>query len=220
MFGDWRVMFRDHGKLVASSILTATFCLTGCSNSPDAFEMISEVQEGADRVRVYSSWSELQRLSHSRADEFDVLQVVGEVLAVDDGAAFSWSTEPDGGEQRTQLPFDSDDAMVRTLHLTVRVDRVVGYSSEVQREDEIMIGVAFSAESDLSGARDSFNDLPQSLFFLTKTAVFDYEPNLWGVLEDGALLAVPNDDGYLSFPALERNDAVQPPKGTSLEDVE
>ena len=201
------------------SVLASLVLLSGCGGPGDtAFDAVREFAGDADRVSPYASWEELE--SFATSGEGGVALVVASVVEVTEGAAFRWQVDTYRGEQREQLPYDSEEATVRTVHLVVEVAEVFGRSGlDVGRGQQVTVGLAVNEEADTDDVVDSLEDLPPSLFFLHRSAVYDYEDGLLGVLQDGLLVAVPDGDGELSFPALPFDAPLQPPDGTTLDSL-
>jgi hypothetical protein len=131
--------------------------------------------------------------------------VVGHVTSVSPGRAHDWpeDIEPDGVE----VPFDDPRAMSRTVHAEVAVTEVL--AGEVAT-DTIVVGFAFGASTPFDVIADGLPALGEVVFFLyAGSPVYAYDPGVWSVAEDGAVLAEVESDGRLTFPAVEPYRAEQ-----------
>lgn len=128
--------------------------------------------------------------------------VVGHVTSVSPGRAFHYE---DAEHSTTEVPFDDPRAMWRTAHAEVAVTEVL--SGQVQ-EGTIVVGVGVGPSFDvLAAGLPALGDLV--LVLDSSSAVYDYDPTLWSVAEDQAVLAEIGSDGRLTFPALEPYRAEQ-----------
>lgn len=128
--------------------------------------------------------------------------VVGHVTRVSPGRAFHYSDEE---HSTTEVPFDDPRAMWRTAHAQVTVTEVLG--GQV-RAGTIVVGFGAGPSFDvLAAGLPALGELV--LVLDASSAVYDYEPGIWSVAEDGAALAEIGSDGGLTLPALEPDRAAQ-----------
>ncbi len=128
--------------------------------------------------------------------------VVGHVTSVSPGRAFHYS---DDEHATTEVSFDDPRAMWRTAHAEVAVTEVLSGQVEV---GTIVVGVGVGPSFDvLAAGLPALGDL--LLVLDSSSAVYDYDPALWSVAEDQAVLAEIGSDGRLTFPALEPSRAEQ-----------
>ena len=92
-------------------------------------------------------------------------------------------------------------------------------TSSVAPGDTVRVGLALDPDLTLQDVEKDFLGLDGAVFFLQRTAVFSYEKDLFGIVEDGALVAIPGRGGQLNFPMLSGIDTVQPPEGTTTADL-
>lgn len=183
----------------------------------EAFDSIRGGNENASRERVYKSWDELVAMSAEGKPGQDAVDaaVVGDVTGVTEGRSFVWDIDDDG-ETRTEVKFGDDKAMIWTYHLSIKVSSVVGTGGDTIKPGwTVTVGIAVDPDVNLDAVKNDFSAIEGALFFLQKSPVFDYADNLYAIVEDGALMAVPDNDGNLSFPLLDGADELQPPKGTT-----
>ena len=129
---------------------------------------------------------------HAIADLF----VAGPVLRVTEGVGLNWTfDERENTEQRIVLPFGDPEAIINTVHVTVRADSRVTDGLVADPGDEVTFGLAFSGLFSLMAMREELVDHPGVAVLLYEPSPFDYAEGLWGVLEDGGLLGVVNDKG-------------------------
>ena len=174
-----------------------------CGSDGEALEHIAHRADSASRVRPYSSVTELRDLITERKESGigNELVVVGEITEVQRGASFSWDVDDLGREVTTQYPFGDDRAMGHTIHLTVAVSEVIAPPSEVSIE-RITVGLVIGSGIGFDAVENDYSDLGTVVLFLTQSAVFDYEPGIYGIFEGGALMGVLKNDGTLRFPTL------------------
>ena len=125
--------------------------------------------------------------------------VVGHVTSVSPGRAFHYD---DDEHSTTEVPYDDPRAMWRTAHAQVAVTEVLG--GQVPGDTLVVgfvVGPSSAAFDLLASGLPALGDL---VFFLgTSSAVYDYEPDIWSVAMDGAVLAEVEADGRLTLPAAE-----------------
>jgi hypothetical protein len=221
---------RDRQRLVqvVAAAFAAVVLLTACSADGKAFESIRGGAENAERVRSYESWGDLIALAKSGgrsdgggriADPIDAA-VLGDVIDVEEGRSFKWDVGPEGSELRLETEFGSSDAMISTYHLTVKVSTVIGPTDAKDAAgSSMLIGLAVDSDVTLKDVESDFSSITGAVFFVSKSPVFDYDSRLFAIVEDGALMAVPADDGSLTFPLLAASDSVQPPGKTRASDL-
>lgn len=212
---------RDGACFVPALVATALL-LAGCSSGGKAFESIEGSNENADRVRVYDSWDELVKMSREGEPGTDPVAagIVGDVKGIEKGRSFRWEDDPEGEDLRVETEFGDPDAMISTYHLTVEVSSVFGADSDdVATGSPVLVGIAVDPDVSLEDVEKDFSDISGAVFFLQRSPVFDYDRSLFAIVEDGVLMAVPDDEGDLSFPLLGADDPVQPPDGVKAEDL-
>jgi hypothetical protein len=125
--------------------------------------------------------------------------VVGRVTGVSPGRGFY---APEEDEASTvEVPFDDPRAMWRTIHAQVAVTEVVGGQLS---EDTIVVGLGWGTQMPLEVAAQGLPALGDVVLFLeTSSPVFDYDPGLLSIAEDGAMLAEVELGGRLMLPAIE-----------------
>lgn len=134
------------------------------------------------------------------------LVVVGEVTTVDKGAGFR--PVPESVEQRDdgdgiEIDFDDPDAVWKTVEFTVKVSDILSAGADGSEADlpEVRVGLAIDRSDDFELISAGLRDLGMSVFFLLEdSAVFAYDPSLFAVVLDGAMVATVGDDGALSLP--------------------
>lgn len=136
--------------------------------------------------------------------------VVGRITDVQPGVGFA---DPASGVEGKPLhdgimvPFDSKDALWRTVHLTLDVDEVLsGIPTDTKR---IRIGLAIgNVNADEQHIRDGLIALGQTAWFLQRDywPGFSYDKTLYSDIEGGRLIAQVMPDDRLVFPMLEQDD--------------
>lgn len=120
--------------------------------------------------------------------------VTGRITEVEPGVS-----QVSSGEDSVALAdFEDCRAMARTLHLEVSVDEELGPTDV---SGSVRVGLAIGASVDPNEMMAGLESLGQVLLFLSaESAVFDYDPSLYRILENGALLGVVGADGRVEFP--------------------
>ncbi len=175
-----------------------------CGSDGEALEHIANRSDSASRERPYSSVTELRDLITQRKESGigNELVVVGEITEVNRGASFSWDVDDTTDTViKTQYPFGDDRAMVHTVHLTVAVSEVIAPPSE-ENIGTTTVGLVFDSGIGFDAVNNDYSDLGTVVLFLSQSAVFDYEPGIYGIFEGGALMGVLKNDGTLRFPAM------------------
>lgn len=191
--------------------------VTGCGG--EAFDSIRSGNSNTDRVRSYASWEELVKEATEVGEDSIDVAVVGEVTGVEEGRSSTWDMES-GREERTVLQFGDSRAMSSTYHMNVEVSALVGENDVgVTRGSVVRVGIAVDPEVTLSDVEADFGAIDGAVFFLVDSAVYDYEKDLFGIAEDGSLVASAGVDGDLSFPMLPGSDPIQPPDGVEVADL-
>lgn len=139
--------------------------------------------------------------------------VVGSVVRVEPGESHWW---PDIDEEITEglgrhtVEYNADKADVSTVHVTLRIDRSIVAPSQpadvrgqLRAGREVTFGLVFDAPADPEAYEAELKAGGQLAVLLVRSSpVFDYDPNIWAVLEDGALMGFVQDD-VVEFPAFE-----------------
>lgn len=126
--------------------------------------------------------------------------VSGAVVDVTPGRGFSWTFDDDI-ETRVEHKFNGEGAQVSTVHLTVSVDHAVTVPSERDLSGStITVGLALAAPVDLAAIHRELVGGDKIVALLVHSPVFDYEPAVWAVLDDGEFLGRVGSNGAVSFP--------------------
>lgn len=138
---------------------------------------------------------------------FADLYVTGRVVDVSPGIGLNWTDEDDEDagdtEQTIELEFNSDDALISTIHVTVDVTRSIADPRAPLEPDQIVFGLALDSPVDLDAAREELVSLGQvALLMYQPSPVYAYDPSVWTILEDGAFLGLVGTDGSVTFPVL------------------
>ena len=185
--------------------------LASCGGVRDgeALEHVAHRADSSSRVRPYSSVTGLRDLVIERKESGvgNELIVVGEITAVDQGASFSWDVDDEGNEVTTEYPFGDDNAMGHTVHLTVDVSEVIAPDAE-EEPAQITVGLVVDSGVSFDAVENDYSSLGTVVLFLKQSAVFDCEPGIYGIFEDGALMGVLQDDGTLRFPTLSKPEVL------------
>ena len=189
-----RILMKRFAYVVVT-VVGAAIVSACAAPSQDAFGIIGDRQAN-NSYEITGTLPELL----ANADELGITVVEGTVDTVEPGAGMTWTLDDNGeNEQRQILPFDDDAAMVRSVHVTMSAERVLVGSSDGAT---VRFGLAISDDSDAAKLRDGLSG-NEYVAVLTASPVFDYEPGLHGVLFDGGLLCIWDDERNLDCPALD-----------------
>jgi len=202
-------------------------------------EQISALSESASYDQpLYASPVEATPLTNFVVDGEPVgsasdLLVVGTVRTVNAGQGYSWPGGPQvEGEDSTRVvhDFNSSEAWISTIHLVVDVETSLHTETRYADRSEVTVGLALLSpvNKELEG-----RTIVAALHSNEKT-VFDLEDGVFGVLRDGQLLGFVDDEGNVTFPALELDqdlgratastvrlaDILDPPSVVSLRTVD
>ena len=201
--GEEQTMTMTRAKLLLILVL-GILLPASCGSDGEALEHIAHRADSGSRVRPYSSLIELRDLVIERKESGvgNESVVVGTITEVSRGGSFSWDVnDTTDTVVKTQYPFGDDRAMVHTIHLTVDVSEVIAPPSK-KNIGTITVGLAVDSEIGFDSVENDYSDLGTVVLFLTQSAVFDYEPGIYGIFEGGALMGVLKNDGTLRFPTL------------------
>lgn len=159
-----------------------------------AMPQVRYVIDGSEPISVAEAW------------------VIGRVVSVEEGRSFRW-TETGDEETRHEVEFNAPDAQVSTIHVTVSIERSIVDSNQPKTVHTSLapgrtatFALALSAPVRLGAAEAELRASSQLGALLYRPSpVFDYAPELWAVLEDGAFLGQVRD-GVVEFPALDGHD--------------
>ena len=185
--------------------------LTACGSAQQGdggtFDALRARMGSADSVRNYDTVGQAVALTAAGGPSAPAIAVVrGDVTAVEPGVSNSWELTDDG-ESRTILPFGDESSWSDTYHLTIKVNDVIAQGPRTDLGPTLTVGIALPPDSaDLDQVRADFEQVDDAVFFVQESAVFDYEPSLLGISENGTLIGFVND-GSVTYPLLEAPDA-------------
>lgn len=167
-----------------------------------AMEMMTARSGGVSYLRPYESLEELlpsvtfrlpgQGLFHP----VDAV-VLGSITSYEEGPWFSNSAN----DPPRPLAIGSKEANWKTGHLVVRVIEDIG---DTNVGNDVTVGVAFSIEEDMETFAKGLVAAGPLVFFLTgESPVFAYDEDLYGIVEDGGMIAAILPGGDLSLPGVE-----------------
>lgn len=217
MLMSWRIP-------VAVALLCVSSVVSGCSLSEHSSSNSSVASDRQARAYVV-------RLLHNRYDavkrivpyqklsevlpntEFKApgrpVQVYSDVVVrgqiVDVSPGYGFVTQHQDDPSGTQADFDDPDAAWATVHLTLEVVEQLDSDSNPSTPGTpatLQVGYAVAPGVDVQTLEAGFRALGDVVLPLEKSPVFDYDPELYGIVADGGLLAT-LQDGRLSLPALE-----------------
>lgn len=137
--------------------------------------------------------------------------VVGTVLSVDEGRSYAWPNGPDVVGQpsgKLVLPFNAPEAMVSTVYVSIDVERSVGADGAPVLPEKVRIAFTILGKADLRPFRD---ELPGTrvaaiLESSKRSPLYEEDPDVYAILENGQFLGVIDVNNIVSFPAWESGD--------------
>jgi len=143
------------------------------------------------------------------------LVVVGHVAAVSPGAGYA--VEGEDAPSGALVPFDSDQAMWRTVHLRFSVETVVGGKVE---SNSVNISLAVGGSMTMDRIKESLLGPRLVLFLYRGSPVFQEDPSLLAVVANGNTIVTVDNSGRLDLPAWpERADVTDLLRGVETLDL-
>jgi hypothetical protein len=184
--------------------LLVGLCAAGCGESSSSeaqqkylIEHLEARNSSTSRMHVYDTLEELlpqvvYRGPSGEGKPLTTAVVRGAIIDVDPGRAFV-----DGERGSREVAFDDRSADWRTIHLAVEVDEVIGGAVPKR----LVVGLSIGGGADPDEIGKGIQTLGSVVLFLGQpTAVFDYDPSVFAMVEGGALLATVSPDGRLHLP--------------------
>ena len=147
------------------------------------------------------------------ADPYPVsdLFLVGTVLEVLGSKGYSWSGEPqtEGQVSSQRLhDFDDSEAIISTVHLSVRVTDSLYRDKAFEGLKEITVGLALLSPIDLESLKSEImgKTIAAPLHSNERTFFSDHEPGVFEVLRGGEFLGYVGADNEVTFPAARTVD--------------
>ena len=129
----------------------------------------------------------------------------GGVTSVTPGVSTSYALTEDGNET-TVLDFGDERADVDTYHLTVEVRDVIAHGPSVAVGATVQVGIALPPDIDPDEVVSDYERVDDAVFFVQESPVFDYDPALLAITEDGTFMGLV-DDTTVTYPLMEVPDA-------------
>ena len=181
-------------------------CGSAQQGDGETFDALRARMESADYVRNYDTVGQAVAMTAAGGPSAPAIAVVrGDVTAVEPGVSNSWELTGDG-EDRTILPFGDENSQIDTYHLTIEVSDVIAHGPTTNLGPTLTVGIALPPGADLAQVRSDVEQIDDAVFFVQESPVFDYEPGLLGISENGTLIGFV-DDGSVHYPLLEVPDA-------------
>lgn len=193
--------------VAAAVVAGLTACGNGQQGDGETFDAIKARLESASSAREYDTVGEAVAMTAAGNRWPPALAVVrGGVTAVQPGVSMSWELTDDGAE-KTILPFGDEAAEISTYHLILEVDDIIARGPGAELGSTLTLGIALPPDSvNLDQVRADFEQVDDAVFFVADTPVFDYEPGILGISENGTLIGFVND-GAVTYPLLEGPDS-------------
>lgn len=217
---------RCRARAVTLAVLVIAVAACGENSAdPSVVELIADRTHALTRAPVpYTSVVEAMPSVLYLVDGREGLRmsdayVVGTVIDVQEGRSFNWTEGTDSSE-RIEVPFNSADAKISTVHLVIKVDRSIVAPGQPEIDHTtVTVGLALNAPVAVDAAREDLSTGGRVAVLLVRSSpVFDYDPALWAILDDGEFLGQVSVEGAVSFPALAKRGLV--PDGLTIEQLE
>lgn len=217
---------RRRTRAVTLAVLAITVAACGkTSADPSVIKLIADRTHALTRAPVpYTSVVEAMPsvlyLVNGREElRMSDAYVVGTIIDVQEGRSFNW-VEGTNSSERIEVPFNSADAKVSTVHLVIKVDRSIVAPGQLDIDQTtVTVGLALNAPVAVDAARKDLSTGGSVAVLLVRfSPVFDYDPALWAILDDGEFLGRVSDEGTVSFPTLAERGLV--PDGLTIEQLE
>lgn len=182
--------------------------LGACTTGSGTLDALRERGAGGGSTRPYDSLDDLlgnveYQWSAGQPQPLTVAVVIGRFESAGPGVAFTVAgADAPGGRSED---FDAPGATWKTVEASFVVDQVI--SGALDRADRVQVGLAFGPDIDPATVEDDLRRLGRTVLFLDRSPVFAYNPQLYGTVADGTLLATVADDGTLALPALDADQA-------------
>lgn len=178
---------------------------TGTMSRGDVIAAISTRQEGGGGIRPFNSLTGLLENTEYKVGDasprpLTEAVIVGRVVDVEPGRGFR--VDGDDAPDGIETDFDDPDALWRTVHASVRVESVISGAAD----QLILVGFAFDPRLPLDDIKKQMIGFGRVLMFLNKSPVFDYDPDVYATVLDGALLGLIDHEGHIALPALEETE--------------
>lgn len=179
--------------VVGTAVLALASVLGGCGTSyraiedPPPADVLCWSHEDV-AVTVLGSYADVLPNTLFTAEGSDCepealtpLVVVGEVVAVEKGPAWSGEEAPEGSEEDSvRVPFDDPDALWKHVHATVEVDEVLA-SVDGSAPRRVTVAFGLDGFEDFGSARHQLLREGRWVFPLRQWAGVDYSHGLWSV---------------------------------------
>lgn len=217
---------RCRTRAVTLAVLAIAVAACGkTSADPSVVELIADRTHALTRAPVpYTSVVEatpsVLYLVYGREElRMSDAYVVGTIIDVQEGRSFNWA-EGTNSSERIEVPFNIADAKVSTVHLVIKVDRsIVAPGHPDIDQTTVTVGLALNAPVAVDAARKDLSTGGSVEVLLVRSSpVFDYDPALWAILDDGEFLGRVSVEGTVSFPTLAERGLV--PEGLTIEQLE
>lgn len=179
--------------MVYGFAVVALVAACASTSSVDEFDVIRSRQANAD----YELAETVPELLAEPSSHLTVLE--GTIDEVEPGVGMHWTVdELHDDEQRHVLDFYDDAALVRSVHVSLAVGGVIVGTWD---EEFARFGLVVDSEEDAELLADGLTG-KSVVVFLDESAVWGYEPDLYGVAYDGGLLCQRGTEQPLECPGL------------------
>jgi hypothetical protein len=209
-------------RTLVVAVLTLSLAACGGEAQPGnpqdvAVDVLAEMRgrhQGGGGSRGFENLTELLdnvdfQMGDAPARPLTEAVVVGRVTDIDEGRAFT--DEVPGSPDGIETGFDDPDAIWRSIHASIEVEIVV--SGAVG--GPVVVGFAFDPRVPIEDIREEFVGFGTVLLFLNKSPVFDYDPDVYGTVFDGALLGTIDDEGLIRLPVADDHEETLLLRGAS-----
>lgn len=135
--------------------------------------------------------------------------LIGRVVDVQPMAGYVPLPEVDwlpGGRDAIAVKFGNPKALWRTVRLIVKVDEQLATAPSLEPGSQVSVGLAIGGPQEVEFPRlaQGLKALGSAAFFLTASGpVFNSDPTLYSIVEDGGFVASIDQSGTLTLPMLD-----------------
>jgi hypothetical protein len=172
----------------------------------DVFELLARRNDARGGARFFEDVTELLHnqpfsIADAAPAPLTTAVVQGSVTDVTEGQAFTTNDD----DATVETSWDDPNVQWRTFHATVRTLSLISGDAPATFTFGLALGPDATTDQVARGLVGSGREL--LLFLVSGSPVFEYEPDIYSDIEDGAMIAVVDASGAIDFPVLDDETA-------------